>query len=138
METAVKLVSEFERGRYGLTTTGELRHRVERGGPHLLVDTRGYETGYLEGHIPGALSFPFPRTPMADWDAGLMNGESADDFAAFLGTDRDRQVIFYCKHVRCASSHNAASWAVRLGFRNVRRYAAGIRGWRMERLPTAN
>ncbi len=53
----------------------------------LLVDTR-QEWEYRSGHIQGAVNFPIEPTWLSRW-------RKKGDLEVFLGTDRNRQVVFY-------------------------------------------
>jgi len=52
-----------------------------------------------------------------------------------LGPDKDRLVVFYCGFVKCTRSHNAATWSVKLGYRNVFRHPGGIKAWDQAEYP---
>ncbi len=51
------------------------------------------------------------------------------EFVKLLGPDKDRTMVFYCGFTECTRSHNAAMWAVNLGYKNVYRNPGGIEGW---------
>jgi rhodanese-related sulfurtransferase len=53
-----------------------------------------------------------------------------EDFAAFLGADKDKTIVFYCGFVKCTRSHNAALFAKKLGYKNVYRFPGGIFAWK--------
>ena len=50
--------------------------------------------------------------------------------AAVLDTDKNRLIVFYCGFTKCTRSHNAAMWAVKLGYKNVYRQPGGIKAWK--------
>ena len=62
---------------------------------------------------------------------------SAIDFAALLGEDPNRTVVFYCGYVKCPRSHNAALWARKKGFTNAVRFPGGIDAWKGAGYPLA-
>ena len=133
---AVTLAREAQRGGYGLLTAGELRALQDRKADMILVDALPYEECYRKDHIPGAKSFPFPIPEMAEWDEKQAGGKTKDDYRAFLGGDERKPVVVYCGCVKCTRSHNAALWAVKLGFKDVKRLAGGIFAWKGAGLPT--
>ena len=67
---------------------------------------------------------------MANWDAKETGGKSMEDFAALLGPDKDRTLVFYCGFVKCTRSHNGAVFAKQLGYKNVYRFPGGIFAWK--------
>ena len=58
-----------------------------------------------------------------------MEGKSLQDFIQALGPDKSRPLVFYCGRTACDRSHSAAAWAVKLGYKEVYRYAGGINAW---------
>jgi rhodanese-related sulfurtransferase len=127
---AVKLVRDAQRGGYDLVTTAELKQWIDSGKPMVIVDTMPYADSYRKAHLPGALQFLFPIPDMDTWDTTATDGKSQADFATMLGTDKDKPIVIYCGFVMCTRSHNGAAWAVKLGYRNVYRYAGGIFAWK--------
>jgi rhodanese-related sulfurtransferase/peroxiredoxin len=111
------------RGNYRLLDDAAMAALLKSPKPPLIIDVRpSYE--YQEAHLPGALNLEF--------HLGHRSGLDQDTRQAFLrlaGSDPNRQVIFYCRSFRCMRSDIAASWAVRLGFRNIWRYPGGYHGW---------
>ena len=95
----------------------------------LLVDCMPYQASYAEQHIPGAVQFLFPKEDMTRWDASKTGGKSKEAFLELLGPDKERTLVFYCGFLKCDRSHNGAMWASKLGYENVYRYPAGIKGW---------
>lgn len=126
---AVGLARESHSGRYKLITTRELYQRLKSGG-WSLVDVRT-GSSFRRGHIPGSTNFAFPKGVVmsGDWNAQLMEGRSKMDFIEFLGADRNRMLIFTCGRTSCERGHNAAMWAVRLGYTNVFRHPGGLDAW---------
>lgn len=82
------VLAEAGSGGYHLISTDDLADRYRRDASGLLlIDTR-QPWEYRSGHIAGALNFPMEPTWWARWrKAGEMN--------AFLGSDKDRMLIFY-------------------------------------------
>lgn len=135
-EVSVRLARQADTFGYGLITTEELAQRLEKGKELLVVDVRT-ERDFLRGHIPGALNFTFPKGVLMEesWDKGLMEGKSEKAFAALLGPETDRVLVFSCGRTRCERGHNAALWAVRLGYQRVLRHPGGIEAWQGRGLP---
>jgi rhodanese-related sulfurtransferase len=83
-----------------------------------------FEASYKKQHVPGAVQMEFPIPEMTTLD----DGKKAE-LVKLLGPDKDRTIVFYCGFVKCTRSHNAAMWAVKLGYRNVYRHPGGIKAW---------
>ena len=127
---AIGLAREMASGHYKLITTKELHEKLKADGGWLLVDVRALNS-YRRGHIPGAVNFSFPKGVImdAEWNLKLMDGRRKEDFTEFLGRDKHRLLIFSCGRTRCERGHNAALWAVRLGYTNVFRHPGGVDAW---------
>jgi rhodanese-related sulfurtransferase len=127
---AVKLVRDAKAGGYEVINAEELKKLIDSKKDILIVDTMPYEDSYKKEHIPGAKQFLFPIAIMANWDAKETGGKSMEDFAAFLGPDKDKTLVFYCGFVKCTRSHNGAAFAKKLGYKNVYRFPGGIFAWK--------
>jgi rhodanese-related sulfurtransferase len=121
---AVTFAKEVARGGYGIVTTTELKSWIDAQKPMLIVDNMPYEDSYKKEHVPGAVPFVLPIPEMT-----AMDDKTKADFLKMLGPDKDRLLVFYCGFVKCTRSHNGAMWAVKLGYKNVYRHPAGIKGW---------
>jgi thiosulfate/3-mercaptopyruvate sulfurtransferase len=121
---AVNFASEVARGGYKVVATKELKSWIDQKKPMLIVDTMPYEDSYKKQHIPGAVQMEFPIPEMTSLD-----DKTKGALIKLLGPDKNRLIVFYCGFTKCTRSHNAAMWAVKLGYRNVYRYPAGITGW---------
>jgi rhodanese-related sulfurtransferase len=121
---AVNFAGEVARGGYKIVATKELKSWIDQQKPMLIVDTMPYEDSYRKQHIPGAVQMEFPIPEMASLD-----DKTKAALVKLLGPDKNRLVVFYCGFTKCKRSHNAAMWAVKLGYRNVYRYPGGIKGW---------
>jgi rhodanese-related sulfurtransferase len=137
-ESAVKLATEARQSDYDMIVTAELKQLLDSGVPFLLIDAMPAADSFNKSHIPGAQNFLFPKEvlPTDSWDEQAMGGKTQEDFAKFLGEDKERLIVVYCGYVKCARSHNAAAWARQLGHSNVKRYAGGIYAWKGAGLPT--
>ncbi|WP_236631443.1 rhodanese-like domain-containing protein [Endozoicomonas numazuensis] len=129
-QVSVDLARQAEDSGYGLITTDELSEMIDSKEPFLLVDVRKAED-YGKGHLPGAVNFTFPKTViMSDsWDESLMGGLKEEDFVRLLD-DKGRVLVFTCRRTSCLRGHNAAMWAVRLGYHNVFRHPGGVEAWK--------
>jgi thiosulfate/3-mercaptopyruvate sulfurtransferase len=96
----------------------------------LLIDTMPYDASYRKEHIPGAQQFLFPVPRMSTWDTRETDGRTEADFAALLGADKARTLVFYCGFVKCTRSDNAAAWARKLGYTQVYRFPGGLFSWK--------
>ena len=129
---AVKLVRDVQRGGYDLVTTHDLKKWIDSKKDMIIVDTMPYEDSYKKEHVPGAVQFLFPIPDMNQWDSKETGGKTEEAFVKLLGNDKNKLIVIYCGFVKCTRSHNGASWAVKLGYKNVYRYT-GKRGFWVER-----
>lgn len=129
---AVKLVREVVQGDYKTITVKELKDLVDTKKDILIIDTMPYKDSYAKEHIPGAKQFLFPIPDMVTWDSKETDGKTQEDFQAFLGPDKNKQIIVYCGFVKCTRSHNGAMWARKLGYTNVSRLPGGVFAWKGE------
>ncbi|WP_062268933.1 rhodanese-like domain-containing protein [Endozoicomonas arenosclerae] len=129
-QTSIDLARQADESGYALISTGELAEMIDSKEPFLLVDVRTAQD-YAKGHIPGAVNFTFPKgIVMSDrWDPSLMEGLKEEDFIRLLGDNEGRVLVFTCGRTRCERGHNAAMWAVRLGYHNVFRHPGGVEAW---------
>jgi phage shock protein E len=79
---------------YGLINYPELQSLIQSQKEFILLDARpDYE--YRDGHIPGAQNFEFHLGHKT-----LLAPERAEAFKAFLGKDRNRKIVAYCRNFR--------------------------------------
>jgi thiosulfate/3-mercaptopyruvate sulfurtransferase len=121
---AVNFHREVERGGYKVVSTTELKGWMDQKKDMLIVDTMPYEDSYKKQHIPGAVQMEFPIPEMTQLDE-----KKKADLEKLLGPTKDRLIVFYCGFTKCTRSHNAALWAVKLGYKNVYRCPGGIKAW---------
>jgi thiosulfate/3-mercaptopyruvate sulfurtransferase len=134
-QEAVKLVRDTKAGGYEVIGAEDFKKLIDSKKDILIVDTMPYEDSYKKEHVPGAKQFLFPVPIMQNWDSKETGGKSMDDFAAFLGPDKDKTIVFYCGFVKCTRSHNAAAFAKKLGYKNVYRFPGGIFAWKGGKYP---
>lgn len=79
-----------------------------------LIDSRPAARKFDPGHIPTAINIPD-----SDFDK-LMD---------LLPRDKGSLLIFYCEGYECMLSHNSAFKAEKLGYTQIRVYAAGYPDW---------
>ena len=103
--------------------------------PMVIVDTMPYEDSYKKEHIPGAKQFLFPIPRMNKWDTKETDGKTEADFTTLLGADKNIPVVVYCGFVKCTRSDNGATWAKKLGYKNVYRVPGGLFAWKGASLP---
>ncbi len=121
---AIAFANETMRGGYKAITTEELKKMIDEKKTLLIVDTMPFEASYKQRHVPGAVQMEFPIPEMKEID-----DQKKAEFLKLLGPDKDRTIVCYCGYTECARSHNAAMWAVNLGYKNVYRNPGGIEGW---------
>lgn len=129
-EVAIKLTNETIAGDYPLVATKDLKKLLDGDEEILLVDTMPGASSYDQGHISKAVNFTFPKVVIDEWNKDSMGERTIEEFEAFLGTDKNRKIVFYCGYVKCPRSHNGAVFAKQLGYTNVVRYPGGIDAWR--------
>jgi thiosulfate/3-mercaptopyruvate sulfurtransferase len=127
---AVTLTRDTQAGGYQLLTAVELKKMLDEAKPMVLVDTMPYDASYTKEHLPGAKHFLFPVARMSSWDTKETGGKTEADFAALLGSDKDKPVVFYCGFVKCTRSDNGAAWARKLGYTQVYRFPGGLFAWK--------
>jgi rhodanese-related sulfurtransferase len=133
---ALKLHNEAMSGQYRLIDTATLKQQLDNKEPMLIVDAMPFEKSYQIEHIPTAVQFLFPISTMVKWNIEETGNKTINDFTALLGSDKSQTLVFYCGFVKCGRSHNAASWAIKLGYTNVYRYPGGIYAWKGNRYST--
>ena len=121
---AVQFANQVKKGGYSLVTTEELKTWMDKKEPMLIVDTMPLEASYKKNHIPTAVQIEFPVEEMSQLDQAKKAA-----FERLLGPDKNRRIVFYCGFTKCGRSHNAAMWAVKLGYTNVYRLPGGIKAW---------
>ncbi len=129
-QVAIKLHNETLTGGYQLVDTKGLKSILDSNKDVLIIDAMPYEASYKTEHIPSAMQFEFPIAPMPEWNANDTEGKTQETFARLLGADKGQTLIFYCGFVKCGRSHNAAAWAVKMGYTDVYRYPGGIYAWK--------
>jgi rhodanese-related sulfurtransferase len=81
----------------------------------LVIDSRPAARQFDPGHIPGAVNIP---------------DSQFDKQLARLPADKSTLLIFYCGGLDCMLSHNSAIKAEKLGYTNIKVYAAGMPEWK--------
>lgn len=110
-------VAEAKAGWYGQLVDAEFvaRHAVlPKPDGVQIIDSRPTARKYDPGHIPTALSIP---------------DSQFDKLVDKLPQDKATLLIFYCDGLECMLSHNSALRAEKLGYTNIRVYAAGFPDW---------
>ena len=129
-QVAIKLHQDTLAAGYQLIDTKGVKALLDNGSEVTIVDAMPYKDSYRKEHIPSAKQFEFPIADMDEWDSGQTDNQTIEQFAALLGDDKSKTLVFYCGFVKCGRSHNAAAWAVKLGYTNVYRYPGGIFAWK--------
>lgn len=127
---AMTFSAEVERGGYKVVSTPELKKWMDEKKDLLIIDTMPYEDSYKKNHIPGAKQMEFPIPEMKSID-----DKKKAELVKLLGTDKNRLIVFYCGFTKCTRSHNAAMWAVKLGYKNVYRLPGGVKAWKESDYP---
>ena len=135
---AVALARETKGGDYDLITAKELKDLLDAKTDMVLIDAMPYEASYKSAHISGAKQFLFSKDDeMKEWNTKETAGKTKEDYVTLLGQEKDKLIVVYCGFVKCLRSHNAALWAKRLGYTNVKRFPGGIYAWKGKGYATA-
>jgi rhodanese-related sulfurtransferase len=86
-----------------------------------IVDANGNES-YASAHIPGAVSFD----------------KSTGRFSKDLPADKGALIVAYCGGPGCEAWCGAADKLQSMGYKNIRHYKGGIKGWKEAGLETAS
>jgi rhodanese-related sulfurtransferase len=111
------LLAQGAWGQPRLVTLAEVEALVAKSpqeGGYLLVDARP-ELKYQEGHLPWAISLPWPELK---------------DRLAELPQDKAVQLVFYCGGVKCDLSHKSAELVAAKGYGNVAVFHEGEPAWK--------
>jgi rhodanese-related sulfurtransferase len=96
-----------------LITIGELKGKIDGGGPFKLVDVLPGE--YFEKeHIPGAISIPYEEIEKKA-PGTLGKGET---------------IVVYCASYECPASTEVAKKLMGMGYTNVFDYKGGVKEWK--------
>jgi rhodanese-related sulfurtransferase len=87
---------------------------IDRNKNAYVFDSRPTKLRYDPGHLPGSINLV---EPLFDKQKNL------------LPADKSKEIIFYCQGIECELSHGSAYKAEKLGYTNVKVYAAGIPDW---------
>lgn len=87
-----------------------------------LFDARAAKD-YAAGHIPSAVN--------------LRPDEITAAKMATLAPDKEAHLVFYCAGTHCPASEKAAHAAIKLGYKAVYEYSAGIEDWESKKLDVA-
>jgi rhodanese-related sulfurtransferase len=113
--TITRVVARIPEGIRSLKTDEVASMLAMRDRRALLIDARP-ATRFAEGHIPGAISIPWP--------------DLEKQGPALLPKDRSTPLVFYCGGVTCVLSPKAAALAKAAGFTDVAVYPEGEPGWK--------
>jgi len=127
---AINFAREMMDGGYKAVNAVDLKKWTDAKKDMLIVDTMPFDASYKKRHIPGAVQIEFPIPEMKE-----MDDSKKAEFVKILGPNKDRLIVFYCGFTECTRSHNAAMWALKLGYTNVYRFPGGIEAWSQASFP---
>lgn len=78
-----------------------------------VIDVNG-TWSFKEGHIPGAIDFE----------------SSKEQLASLLPKDKDALVVAYCGGPQCSAWEDGAKVAAGLGYKQIKHFKGGIKGWK--------
>jgi hypothetical protein len=82
------VVAEGKAGGYNIITTDEFFDRYQKDAKSILLVDTWPDWEYRTGHLMGAVNFPMEPTVWSRW-------RKASSLESFLGSDKDRAVVFY-------------------------------------------
>ncbi|MBI5885690.1 MAG: rhodanese-like domain-containing protein [Deltaproteobacteria bacterium] len=103
---------------HNLVSTAQLKILLERKADLVLVNVLD-RPEFAQEHIPGSINIPVAEI---------------ERIAPQLIKSSDL-IVVYCRTSRCRASAVAADKLSTIGYDNVMRYSAGIRGWKAADLP---
>ena len=87
-------LAEAQKDGYALTTPHEIQDLGASGTGYIIVDVRpDYE--FNAGHLPGAKNFEIDLGDRLE-----LKPQKADAFRKVLGTNKDREIVIYCRSFR--------------------------------------
>ncbi|WP_262967346.1 rhodanese-like domain-containing protein [Methylobacter psychrophilus] len=127
---ALKVATETVQGGYKLLSVAELKQMIDGKENFVLIDAHPTEE-YNLAYIDGARHFGFQSNHSGNWekDIAMPDSFTQEDYRVLLGADKNKKIVTYCGLTKCGRSHNAASWAKKLGYTNVYRAPGGISAW---------
>lgn len=127
---ALKVTKETLQAGYTLLSVADLKQMIDTKEDFVLIDAHPTEE-YNLAYIDGAQHFGFQSNHSGNWekDVAMPNNLTQEDYRKVLGTDKNKKIVIYCGFTKCGRSHNAASWARKLGYSNVYRAIGGISAW---------
>lgn len=127
---AINLANQTIQGGYKLITMEKVKEMIDAGEDFILVDAHP-QWEFEKGYIPGARHFGFMSNRVGKWeeDVDMAGSPTQDDYRKVLGPDLNKKIVIYCGFTKCGRSHNAATWAKKLGYTNVYRAPGGITSW---------
>lgn len=97
----------------------ELKRKMDSRETFILLDARNSES-YRTEHIKGAISLP-----LSDVD------EKAEQTL-----NKNDEIIVYCSSFSCTASSTEVEKLRKMGFKNIKHYAGGIKDWKKADYPT--
>lgn len=127
-QITMKVANETVQGGYKLLSVADLKNMTEAKEDFVLVDAHP-KWEFDLAYVAGANNFGFESKRTGKWAEDAM-GASQDAYKALLGKDPNKKIVVYCGFNKCGRSHNAATWARQLGYKNVYRMPGGITAWK--------
>ncbi len=126
---ALKVASDTMQAGYKLISVADLKAMIDVKEDFVLIDAHPKNEFDL-AYVDGAINFGFQSKRAGKWEDDMtVKGATQDDYRAALGADKGKKIVIYCGFTKCGRSHNAAAWAMELGYTNVYRAPGGISAW---------
>ncbi|MBY0587675.1 hypothetical protein K2X85_10880 [bacterium] len=128
-EPTAEQLQQAEQAGYGFIRLPELAKFIHTRDNMILIDARP-EPEFRRGHILGSTNFLFPdRSELEPWSAASHGGIDPSTYARQLGADLGIRVVVYAENAASRRGHQAAAWARKLGYKDIRRFIGGLADW---------
>lgn len=104
----------IKKGNYGALSIEYVTEQVAAN-KAVVIDARPFKTKFIKGHIPGAISLPFPEF---------------EKLKGKLPRKLTTPIITYCGGLKCRLSHKLATAAMQMGYTDVKVFEHGYPAWK--------
>ena len=120
---AAKLAADVKAGGYKLIATTELKKMIDEKQKVLIISALPVNDDKSSGIIPSAVNGEMPKSEKD------LTPAQKENLLKAAGSDKNKTIVVYCGFTACRRSHIGASILVAGGYRNIYRYAEGIKAW---------
>ena len=120
---AAKLAADVKSGGYKLITTAELKKMIDGKQKILIISALPVSDDKTSGIIPSAVNGEMPKSEKD------LTPAQKENLLKAAGSDKSKTIVIYCGFTACRRSHIGGAILVAGGYKNVNRYAEGIKAW---------